>query len=501
MSAILNKSKDPLVQIYPFSLTYAIFEDYDMAISIYVPGLAEAIKTLNENEQLALKLRFEENKTLDEVGEGLGGKSRERVRQIIAKALRRLKHPSRSSKFIPVSKEELRNEVNKVREENDTLKRTIGGLTELLEKAGVISKEKKLEIDSRNDLWEDSDEISIEELELSVRSYNCLKRAGVETLFDLSLMTEQDLMNVRNLGRSSFDEIVKKMKEHNHTLADGLDENSIISLEYHHQIKRRLMELNIRTVDQLTAMSVDDIINAGFNSSDIKAIKNALISVGKELSHNEDVMKFDIDDEIKDILRQHELLTVASLIDKYYEDYLEDGVLDSYGMKELATYMSLRGTPLNHKPDPLITKTEKHMYGCNVTDLGITTRTVELLNGSGIFTLDSLVSITAKKARSILSAEKDHVDTLLKELIYKMNERGLHFAYTKEDVMNIKLINANISFYTKSILNLSMIYTVKDLLEYDRLDELKKKEGEIHEIDRLVHDCKELLEHAVVVEP
>ena len=160
MSAILNKSKDPLVQIYPFSLTYAIFEDYDMAISIYVPGLAEAIKTLNENEQLALKLRFEENKTLDEVGEGLGGKSRERVRQIIAKALRRLKHPSRSSKFIPVSKEELRNEVNKVREENDTLKRTIGGLTELLEKAGVISKEKKFEIDSRNDLWEDSDVIT-----------------------------------------------------------------------------------------------------------------------------------------------------------------------------------------------------------------------------------------------------------------------------------------------------------------------------------------------------
>lgn len=501
MSAILNKSKDPLLQIYPFNLTYAIYEDRETAISIYVPGLADAISTLTEREQAAIKLRFEESKTLDDVGEGLGGKSRERVRQIIAKALRKLKHPSRSFKFIPVSKEELRNEVNKAKEENDKLKRTIGGLTELLEKAGVISKEKKLEIDSRNNLWEDSDEIQIEELELSVRSYNCLKRAGIETLFDLSLMTEQDLMNVRNLGRSSFDEIVKKMKEHNHTLADGSDENSIISLEYHHQIKRRLMELNIRTVDQLAAMSVDDIIDAGFNLADIKAIKNALKNVGRELDHNDDVMKFCIDDEIKDRLLKHELLTVTSLMDKYYEDYLKDDILDSYGMKELATYMALRGTPLNHKPNPLHTKTRGNRFGCEITDLGITMRTVELLHESGIFTLDGLISITAKKAREILSVEKDHVDSLMRELIYKMNERNLHFAYTKEDVMNIKLINANISFYTKSILNLSMIYTVKDLLEYDRLDELKKKEGEIHEIDKLIHDCKELLEHAVVVEP
>ena len=56
-------------------------------------------------------------------------------------------------------------------------------------------------------------ELSIEELDLSVRSYNCLKRAGINTVEDLANKTEDDMMKVRNLGRKSLEEVLGKMTE------------------------------------------------------------------------------------------------------------------------------------------------------------------------------------------------------------------------------------------------------------------------------------------------
>ncbi|MCL2699307.1 MAG: DNA-directed RNA polymerase subunit alpha [Defluviitaleaceae bacterium] len=56
-------------------------------------------------------------------------------------------------------------------------------------------------------------ELSIEELDLSVRSYNCLKRAGINTVDDLANKTEEDMMKVRNLGRKSLEEVLNKMAE------------------------------------------------------------------------------------------------------------------------------------------------------------------------------------------------------------------------------------------------------------------------------------------------
>ena len=54
--------------------------------------------------------------------------------------------------------------------------------------------------------------MTIEELDLSVRSYNCLKRAGVHTVEDLASKTEEDMMRVRNLGRKSLEEVLQKME-------------------------------------------------------------------------------------------------------------------------------------------------------------------------------------------------------------------------------------------------------------------------------------------------
>ena len=59
--------------------------------------------------------------------------------------------------------------------------------------------------------------MTIEELELSVRSFNCLKRAGISTVEDLTNKTDAEMMKVRNLGKKSLEEVIAKL----HSL--GLD--------------------------------------------------------------------------------------------------------------------------------------------------------------------------------------------------------------------------------------------------------------------------------------
>lgn len=66
-------------------------------------------------------------------------------------------------------------------------------------------------------------EMTIEELDLSVRSYNCLKRAGINTVEDLISRTEEDMMKVRNLGRKSLEEVLQKLNALGLSLAQSED--------------------------------------------------------------------------------------------------------------------------------------------------------------------------------------------------------------------------------------------------------------------------------------
>ena len=54
--------------------------------------------------------------------------------------------------------------------------------------------------------------MSIEDMDLSVRSYNCLKRAGINTVEDLIHKSEEDMLKVKNLGRKSLDEVIHKLE-------------------------------------------------------------------------------------------------------------------------------------------------------------------------------------------------------------------------------------------------------------------------------------------------
>lgn len=68
-------------------------------------------------------------------------------------------------------------------------------------------------VEKKDDEKEKVLEMNIDELELSVRSYNCLKRAGINTVEELTNRTSEDMMKVRNLGRKSLEEVLAKLKE------------------------------------------------------------------------------------------------------------------------------------------------------------------------------------------------------------------------------------------------------------------------------------------------
>ena len=91
------------------------------------------------------------------------------------------------------------------------------GHLELFIDLSEATKNTQVMVEKEEDKKEKVLEMSIEELELSVRSFNCLKRAGISTVEDLTSKTETDMMKVRNLGKKSFDEVTAKL----HSL--GLD--------------------------------------------------------------------------------------------------------------------------------------------------------------------------------------------------------------------------------------------------------------------------------------
>lgn len=82
---------------------------------------------------------------------------------------------------------------------------------EISEQAKMNSYMTETETENKNSKMEKT----IEDLDLSVRSYNCLRRAGINTVADLIAKSEEDMMKVRNLGRKSLKEIKEKLEQLN----------------------------------------------------------------------------------------------------------------------------------------------------------------------------------------------------------------------------------------------------------------------------------------------
>lgn len=199
---------------YPWNLAAAVgnIEEKDawQLFEIYVPALMESLKSLTEREQKILEMRFRHFMTLEETGKEFNV-TRDRIRQIEAKAIRKLRHPRhwKSWKLDTMGKYiEAEKEASGLALENINLKRKLERLGATPEQIKEPEREPELA------------DVSIEELELSVRSYNCLKRADINTLKDLTKKTYDEMIRVRNLGRKSLEEVMKKMEERGVSLKD-----------------------------------------------------------------------------------------------------------------------------------------------------------------------------------------------------------------------------------------------------------------------------------------
>ena len=180
---------------YPDNLLYDIFcgewefprpGDFDGSLE-YV------LRTLTERERRVLDFRYKDGLTFEEIGKRFCV-TRERIRQIHAKSLRKLRHPGRLN----------------------YLKYGVSGV---IRRKSESAREAALASLPKPDIK--PGDITLEELGLSVRSYNCLKRAGKHTLREVSEMTFDELCHVRNLGKKSIDEICAVLTKNGLSLKAG----------------------------------------------------------------------------------------------------------------------------------------------------------------------------------------------------------------------------------------------------------------------------------------
>lgn len=200
-----------LIEIYPLNLARSVLDDEDAARECYIPGISAAVATLTEREQGVILMRFQRKLTLEQCGKECSV-TRERIRQIEAKAIRKLRHPSKINMMKAVPLTELQaqyTEYKNLEESYEWLKRAFETITAQKAEPGAIMAAAEMA---------DVMKTPLENLDLSVRSYNCLRRAGKDTLGDIADMKESELMTVRNLGRRSLEEVVAKLKEYGLTL-------------------------------------------------------------------------------------------------------------------------------------------------------------------------------------------------------------------------------------------------------------------------------------------
>lgn len=96
------------------------------------------------------------------------------------------------------------------------------------QKVGVIKTVDESE-ESKQESQDNTSNVSVEELELSVRSYNCLKRANINSLSDLLQLNDIDLMNIKNFGKKSAEEVLDKLEAMGYSLRGGKDRSAIVA--------------------------------------------------------------------------------------------------------------------------------------------------------------------------------------------------------------------------------------------------------------------------------
>ena len=186
-------SKEP---IYPYNFLEQATGDFptEREVESFSRNITDL---LTMREQIFVGLYYRDFKTLEEIGIEYN-LTRERVRQILGKARKKVK-----AKYLDFKKYlEFSLAQERLKLASEVWERW---KEEHIEIPPVVEEEIKENYYNN---------LTIEDLDLSVRSYNCLKRAGIYALLDLTQKTEIDMMKVRNLGKKSLREVKQKLAEY-----------------------------------------------------------------------------------------------------------------------------------------------------------------------------------------------------------------------------------------------------------------------------------------------
>lgn len=190
---------------YPLTFIEAIFNkesnvDIEYIEKNFHENIKHLLETMSEREQQVLHKRFVEGYTLKATGLQMGV-TPERIRQIEAKALRRIKVPARLQYLTRG------HEYMSLRE--DVAKLTVDLEKERARLLYLLANPEKIEI-SKDEI---SNNYPLEMLDLSVRSYNSLRRSGIKTLGEIIIKDEWELRRIRGMGSKSVKEIKEKLQE------------------------------------------------------------------------------------------------------------------------------------------------------------------------------------------------------------------------------------------------------------------------------------------------
>ena len=246
-----NKNEDKLAYaIAGDGLAYAFLgkESESSIIAYSGKGLNEMLETLTDLERRILTDRYGledgTSKSLDEVGKERNV-TKERIRQVEVKGLRKLRNRMRSKKIFIDLDEEAMDEIynsNAIFTPDEEYKDIpcnldFEGVKHGLEKRA--KERKKIENRKKQEEWAKLSEkekqgfIDIEKLDLSVRAYTCLKRAGINNVGDIQKMTKEELQRIRNLGLKTSEEVLTKLESLGiHMREDG----EKIEIENSHEI-------------------------------------------------------------------------------------------------------------------------------------------------------------------------------------------------------------------------------------------------------------------------
>lgn len=178
--------------------------------------------TLPTREKAMLCMRYRDGKTLEEIGKATK-LTKERVRQILMEVFRKLRHPSRFNyifaprKLIDEVNERTQAYKDKKLQLNSLIIETIGHIKTLAKALKEVGATVNIDLEPA------IGERELDSFGLSVRTYNCLKRAGINTIAELASKTPDEMTKVRNLGRKSMQEVQDLLLSLGLTFADEED--------------------------------------------------------------------------------------------------------------------------------------------------------------------------------------------------------------------------------------------------------------------------------------